>query len=101
MNLFSKFLIKEKLKELNNQESKLLNSVIEIYKADKTKSNLYLPRDEIFNEYSLVHEIYSKLSSKSIDALKRGLFIQWYCYTEPQYLTGIGNLKRDNENNFF
>lgn len=41
---------------------------------------------------------YTKLSSNSLEALKRALFIQWYCYTEPQYLTGIGNLNRQNEN---
>jgi len=98
MRFFKEFTTTGKLNELNNREDELFKAIIELYKTDKSKSSIGLTQNGIFEEYSKVHFKYTKLTSKSIEALKRALFIQWYCYTEPQYLTGIGNLKRENEN---
>jgi len=62
--------------------------------TDKTDQKM----QEIFGEYKKIHQTYADLSSEEIEALKRGLFIQWYALTEPNYLTGIKDLDRNAEN---
>ena len=101
MGFLKDFTIKRKLKELNDRENELFEAIMELYKTDKSKSSIDLTQNGVFDKYSDIHFSYSKLSATSLEALKRALFIQWYCYTEPQYLTGIGNLKRENENHVF
>ncbi len=53
--------------------------------------------DEVYSEYKNVHKEYAKMSDKDIESLKRGLFIQWYSMTEPNYLTGIAELDEKAE----
>ena len=84
------------LKKLNDRELDLFDATLKLYHTQKSKNDLSL--NLIFDKYSEIHQTYAELSKYNLEALKRGLFIQWYCYTEPQYLTGIGNLKRENEN---
>lgn len=51
------------------------------------------PRHEpLFQKYREIHKAYASLASKDIEALKRGLFIQWYALTEPPALSGISGL---------
>jgi len=46
----------------------------------------------ICTEYKKIHQEYSKLAKKNLEALKRGIFILWYALTEPSCYTGIGIL---------
>ncbi|RZL13983.1 MAG: hypothetical protein EOO89_16735 [Pedobacter sp.] len=45
-----------------------------------------------FRKYCGIHTEYAFLADKDIEALKRGLFIQWFAYAEPSALSGISVL---------
>ncbi|MCG2420577.1 hypothetical protein K8089_16260 [Aequorivita sp. F47161] len=83
--------------ELANKEIDLYSNVMNIYEGKIISDNQELTLEEIQLEYKKVHNEYSKLSDKNIEALKRGLFIQWYALTEPHYLTGINELDEKTE----
>lgn len=84
--------------ELAIKENELYAIVMDLYRQDpfvpikgqlkKTDGKLGI----VFDLYKDVHMQYSDLADKEDEALKRGLFIQWYSYTEPSWLTGIGLL---------
>ncbi len=61
-----------------------------VHKSRSKESDEQL--SNIFIRYKKVHKAYADLSSHNIEALKRGLFIQWYAQTEPPYLMGISEL---------
>jgi hypothetical protein len=85
------------LQELAYKEDKLYSKVIDLYnqpESEKSKEQL----QEISFSYKRVHLEYANLSSHHIEALKRGLFIQWYALSEPNYLTGIADLDLNAEN---
>lgn len=71
--------------ELTKIENELYSSVLDI--LEKNDANKL---EAIYNSYKDLHGRYSELAENNDEALKRGLFIQWYAYTEPGYLTGIG-----------
>ena len=79
------------LTDLADKEIKLYSAVIEIYDG-KIKLEPEVNLDRIFTEYKNIHKEYAQISDKQIEGLKRGLFIQWYALTEPNYLTGISEL---------
>ena len=79
------------LQELAYKENNLHSKVIDLYHQPQSKDTSK-QLSEIFIEYKKVHQAYAELSSHDIEALKRGLFIQWYAMTEPPYLTGSGDL---------
>ena len=83
--------------ELANKEIDLYSNVINIYDGKTSSLIPNLTLKEIYEEYAKVHNEYSKLSHKNIEALKRALFIQWYSITEPNYLTGINELDEKTE----
>ncbi|RYE52108.1 MAG: hypothetical protein EOP48_17150 [Sphingobacteriales bacterium] len=85
------------LQELAHREEELYSKVIDLNnqpQSDKVKEQL----QRIFMDYKRVHQEYANLSHVDIEALKRGLFIQWYAVTEPNYSTGIENLDEKAEN---
>ncbi len=53
----------------------------------------------VFGEYKAIHLSYAQLIDKylSKEALKRALFIQWFCLTEPFFLSGINDIDRQAE----
>ena len=77
--------------ELAQQEQQLVATVLELYHLPSTPDTLDR-LNQICAEYKNVHLAYAKLSGSDIEALKRGLFIQWYSMTEPTFLTGIGEI---------
>tara|TARA_R110002049_G_scaffold308226_2_gene511411 strand:- start:4827 stop:5312 length:486 start_codon:yes stop_codon:yes gene_type:complete len=83
--------------ELANKETDLYSIVIDIYNGKSNADNHDLTLDEIYVEYKNVHKEYAKLSDNNIEGLKRGLFIQWYSLTEPDYLTGLNELDENAE----
>lgn len=85
------------LLELADKEYELYRKVMDLYhqpQTDQTDKTL----QGIFLEYRSVHHAYAELSRSDIEALKRGLFIQWYALAEPNYLTGISDLDENAEN---
>jgi hypothetical protein len=47
---------------------------------------------QLWEEYREIHKEYAILSDFNLEALKRGVFIQWYAWSEPSQLSGIGLL---------
>lgn len=79
------------LQELAYKEDELYSKTIDLCRQAQT-ADTDKDLNEIFLKYKKVHQLYSDISFHDIEALKRGLFIQWYALTEPSYLTGIGDL---------
>lgn len=84
--------------QLANTEFELYSSVHELYKIEQTEK-LNEKLKSVFASYRQVHKHYSDLAKEQDEALKRGLFIQWYAITEPSYLTGIEELDEEAEKN--
>jgi hypothetical protein len=85
------------IKQLTRIEDELYSSVIELIGQPVSPGN----RDRlnlIIRKYKDVHREYSQLSLVDNEALKRGLFIQWYALTEPSFLTGIGDIDLESAN---
>ena len=85
------------LQELANKEDKLSNQVKDLYRRSPS-GDINDTLQTIFHEYRKIHQTYAKLSLTHSEALKRGLFIQWYALAEPNYLTGIADLDENAEN---
>ena len=84
------------LQDLAYKEMDLHSKTIDLYHQPysyDTENKL----SEIYLEYKKIHESYADLSSFDIEALKRGLFIQWFALSEPSYLTGIADLDENVE----
>lgn len=85
------------LQELANKEDELYSNAMALHHHPQTTG-----ADEklkgIFDEYKLVHQAYARLAAQDVEALKRGLFLQWYALAEPNYLTGISDLDKEAEN---
>ena len=43
----------------------------------------------VYEKFKQVHNEYARLCDTDLEALKRGLFIQWYSLSEPNCFTGI------------
>ncbi len=77
--------------ELAASEEQLQIEVILLY--DQPQSSEATARlGKVFSSYSSIHQAYATLSKSNREALKRGLFLQWYALTEPSYLTGLSTL---------
>ncbi len=79
------------IEELAIEENNLYEIVVKIYKEKSSVENDF-KLQEIFVRYKEIHKLYANLADENIEALKRGLFIQWYSMTEPNYLTGINEI---------
>lgn len=84
--------------QLANIETELHSTVLQLYKKEQTEE-LNEKLKTVFATYRQVHNNYSDLAKGNDEALKRGLFIQWYAITEPKYLTGIEALNEVAEEN--
>src|SRR6478736_852805 len=80
------------VQELAYWENDLYRKVSTLHKEPLTESNK-IKLEEIYFDYKRIHSEYADLSQNDIEALKRGLFIQWYVMAEPSYLTGISNIE--------
>ena len=85
------------LTDLTNKENELYSFAINLYNGKVNSESKGLSLDKVYAEYKDVHKEYAKMSDKDIESLKRGLFIQWYSMTEPNYLTGIAELDEKSE----
>jgi hypothetical protein len=84
------------LSDLAATENELYLETISIYRsADISGSEERLNR--VFSRYREVHAAYAELASNEPEALKRGLFLQWYALAEPPFLTGLNALSADAE----
>jgi len=84
------------LDKLDLEEKELFKKVFELNKREFSADSKE-EFQEIHSFYRQIHKQYAELASKDIEALKRGLFLQWYAMTEPIYLTGISNLDEKAE----
>jgi len=56
----------------------------------------------IYTEYSEIHQEYARLAQVGeSEALKRALFLQWFEYAEPRFLTGIYQLDEKARDDVF
>jgi hypothetical protein len=85
------------LTDLTNKEVELYSFAIDLYNEKGNSERKGLTLNEIYAEYKKVHKEYANMSETDIECLKRGLFIQWYAMTEPNYLTGIAELDGNAE----
>ncbi len=85
------------LTDLTNKENELYSLVVDLYNGKINKNTKGLTLEKVYAEYKNVHKEYAKMSNKNFESLKRGLFIQWYSMTEPNYLTGIAELDEKSE----
>ena len=84
--------------QLTKFENELYLTVVEIYNKEQT-TELNEELKTIFASYKQVHKNYADLSNNDYEALKRGLFIQWYACIEPSYFTGIAEIDQEAEKN--
>ena len=77
-----------KMDELASQEMELYSIVISLKGAIENKE-AKIAELGICDAYRKIFNEYSVLSKIDIEALKRGLFLIWYCHLEPVFLTGI------------
>ncbi len=85
------------LTDLTNKEVELYSFTIDLYNRKGNSDRKVMTLNEIYSEYKKVHKEYANMSETDIECLKRGLFIQWYAMTEPNYLTGIDELDEKSE----
>jgi hypothetical protein len=85
------------LQQLANKEDELYTKALSLYQQPQTAES-HKQLKEIFAQYKQVHQAYARLAAHDVEALKRGLFLQWYAFTEPNYLTGISDLDKEAEN---
>lgn len=79
------------INELTKKETELYLKVCSLIGTIEEK-NEQVTKLGISNEYKIIHQKYAELSSENIEALKRGLFINWFAVSEPTFLTGIAEL---------
>jgi hypothetical protein len=79
------------IEQLANAEIELYSTVIELYQKEQTEEVCQRIK-AVFDSYKQIHKNYSDMAKYDDEALKRGLFIQWYACIEPNYLTGIEEL---------
>lgn len=84
------------IEQLARTEMELYSTVLDLNEMEQT-DELNKRLQSVFASYKTVHQKYSVLAKQEDEALKRGLFIQWYAFTEPSYLTGIGELDENAE----
>jgi len=82
--------------ELAIKERNLYSRVIELKGTIEEKSDKVV-NFGISKEYRKIHKEYSRLAKSDSEALKRSLFLMWYSLSEPDWLTGIGELDKEAE----
>ena len=86
------------IEKLAIEEDELYDSIIKIY-DEKSSAENDAKLELIFLKYKEIHRRYSNLAQENNEALKRGLFIQWYSMIEPCYLTGINKIDAESKIN--
>ena len=78
------------LVELTAEEARLLEEVERVTGLMEDKAS-QLNDAGVFAAYSRVHGAYVQLAeeSRSLEALKRAVFLQWYSLSEPSCFTGL------------
>ena len=75
---------------LADREKRILDSLQTMYwDVGNPDDSKYHP---IYQQYREIHFEYASQAEVSLEALKRAIFIQWYAFSEPSQLSGIGDL---------
>lgn len=94
------------LQSLSDQENGLLK-IVHSVEGSMEDMEQELKKAGVFATYSLIHSEYLNLvgdnSSLEIktEALKRGIFLNWYSVTEPICFTGLGDLNTKSVIGFY
>lgn len=88
------------LDQLTEEENRLMSQVCNTYGTIEEKRNK-LEAQGTFSNYEKVHSHYANLAHESNEALKRGLFLQWYVLVEPSFLSGIDFIDADAQRSIF
>lgn len=86
----------QELSKLAHQEEEISKKVAELCRRPESEE-ITRAYWKVFEIYSGIHEAYAVAACNNSEALKRGLFIQWFALSEPNYLTGI-SVALNNEN---
>ena len=76
------------LEELAQRESGLI-SITEALQGTIESKTIEIDSLETGKLYRAIFKEYAELSFSNIEALKRGLFLIWYCNLEPEFITGM------------
>lgn len=85
----------EKLDKLAAKEAKI-KAKIRAIDGTIEEQLAAIKKQNIFTKYQKIHAKYLKLALKSkdeaerVEALKRGIFLNWLPFVEPDFLTGVG-----------
>ncbi|AUD04973.1 hypothetical protein [Spirosoma pollinicola] len=79
------------LDQLDKEENNLLSQINNIAGSIEEKVRQSEIKG-IVDAYKSIHARYAELAKKNSEALKRGLFLQWYVLVEPSYLSGISDI---------
>ena len=80
------------VKNLAEEENKLGKIVEDLYNQSPYEPNETELR-KVYSQYRAIHKKYAELAAvDNLEALKRGIFLQWYAMSEPNWLTGVSNL---------
>lgn len=89
----------------NSQLQQLATREMDIYEAVQKLSNgistSQVHLQPHYDAYRVIHERYTVLADHSDEALKRGLFLQWYALVEPPSYTGINAIMPEAEEKIF
>ena len=85
------------LTQMTQAEAKLFTLVMELLDQKASSAQKDLTLERIYSEYKVVHKHYADKAQGDLESLKRGLFIQWYAITEPDYLSGIREIDAEAE----
>lgn len=78
----------EILEDLARRESELI-SLAEALHGTIEKKIIEVSSLETGKLYRAIFKEYAELCFTNIEALKRGLFLIWYCMAEPEFITGM------------
>ncbi|MFK7932493.1 MAG: hypothetical protein AB8G22_03230 [Saprospiraceae bacterium] len=88
----------KKLDKLAAKEQKIL-AKLELIDGTIAEQIAAIKAEKIYQKYQKIHQKYLKIAQSSDDpteaeeALKRGIFINWFAFVEPDFISGIGELE--------
>lgn len=85
------------IEELTAAEEQLMAQVLSV-EGSMDEKHAELDARGVYQAYEDVHREYVELGEQGeIEALKRALFLQWYCMTEPSCFTGVRSVDQAAE----
>jgi hypothetical protein len=90
-------MLAKQLDDLDKRENELL-AMVGTLEGSIEERNILLQNLGVFEAYRRIHSHYAEIAYESLEALKRGLFIQWYAMVEPSFCSGISDIEQEAGN---